>query len=129
MKEQDENEYTSAFTGDFVNDEPVVFKGLTDAEVKQVFIISLVVGAPIGIVVALVIGIPMLIIVFVLIFPIIAVWFIAGWMERQRRGKPPGYMEHTFDMKLTRLKLNAEQYISTSYKWGLGRTKRSEGKK
>lgn len=123
---QDENDYTSSFTADFVNDEPVVFKGLTDAEVKQVFLISMGIGAPAGIVLALIIGIPMLIIVFVLVFPLLAVWFVAGWMERARRGKPPGYMEHVFGMKMVQFKLSTEQYINTNYKWSLGRTKRSE---
>lgn len=123
---QDENDFTDSFTGDFINEEPIVFKGLTDGEVKSVFLAALVVGAPIGVVVALLIGIPMLIIVFVLLFPIIAVWFIAGFMEKARRGKPAGYVEHALHILLVGKRLVKPQFICESYKWGLGRHKKGQ---
>lgn len=123
MKE-DENDFTDSFTGDFINEEPVVFKGLTDGEVKSVFLISLLLGAPVGVVVALFIGIPMLIIVFVLIFPLIAVWVIAGRMEVARRGKPAGYVEQKLHIFLVSKNLVRPQFICESIKWGLGRNEK-----
>ncbi|MCS6271891.1 TIGR03750 family conjugal transfer protein [Shewanella baltica] len=120
----DENDFTDSFTGDFLNEEPVVFKGLTDSEVKMVFVLSLFIGAPIGVVLALVIGIPTLILVFVLLLPIISVWFIAGWMESARRGKPSGYVEQRLHIEMVDRKLTSPEFICQSYKWGLGRTKK-----
>ena len=119
---QDESDFTHGFTGDLINEEPIVFKGLTDSEVKKVFLISLVIGAPIGVVVALFIGIPMLILVFVLLFPIVAVYFIAGWMEKARRGKPAGYVEQQLHMKLAEKNIISPDFVFDSYRWGLGRT-------
>lgn len=124
---EDEGEYTDPFTGDFINEEPVVFKGLTDSEIKTVFVISFFCGAPLGVLVALLIGIPMLILVFVLIFPVIAVWFVAGWMERARRGKPPGYVEQQTHIKLVERKLVSPTFVCESYRWGLGRTQKLKG--
>ncbi len=120
---QDEADFTDAFTGDFINEQPIVFKGLTDSEVKTVFIISLFIGAPIGAVVALLIGIPMLILVFIFLFPIVTVWFVAGWMERARRGKPPAYVEQQMHSLLVELKVVSARFVCASYRWGLGRTK------
>lgn len=125
---QDESDFTDSFTGDFVNEEPVVFRGLTDGEVKSVFMMSLFVGAPIGVAVALVIGMPMLIVVFVLIFPIIAVWFVSGWMEKARRGKPAGFVEQKLHIALVSKKLTRPQFICESKKWGLGRNSKGANK-
>ncbi len=119
---QDESDFTDEFTGDFINQQPAVFKGLTDSEVKTVFFISFLSGAPIGVFVALLIGLPMLMLVFVFILPIISVWFVATWMERARRGKPPAYVEQQMHIKLVELKLVTASFVCESYRWGLGRT-------
>lgn len=124
MIKEDEAEYTDSLTGDFINEEPVVFKGLTDGEIKMVFLIAFFIGAPVGVVIALVIGIPMLILVFILLFPIISVYFVASWMGKARRGKPPGYVEQKFSIWLARRKFIAGPgyFVCGSYRWGLGRT-------
>ncbi|NQY36343.1 MAG: TIGR03750 family conjugal transfer protein [Alteromonadaceae bacterium] len=126
MMSQDESEFTDNFTGDFINEEPVVFKGLTDSEVKSVFLISLVTGTPFGVAVGLFIGIPMLIVVFVLLFPIITVYFTARWLEKARRGKPPGYVEQLLHIKLSEKKIVSADFIFDSYHWGLGRTSKKD---
>lgn len=126
---KDESNYTTAFTGDFINEEPVVFKGLTDSEIKQVFLLSLVIGAPLGVILGLLTGVPMLIVCFVLIIPIITVFFVARWMANARRGKPPGYVEQRFHVWLASKRLIGSAFVTTTYKWGLGRTIKQVGKK
>ena len=127
MSDMEEAKFTDSFTGDVVNDEPIVFKGLTDGEVKMVFILALFIGAPIGVLVALLLGQPMLIIVFILLFPIVAVFFIADKVGKARRGKPPGYVEQTLSIKLSKTSLRSSDYISQSMRWGLGRTRFNKG--
>ena len=119
---QDENDYTDSFTGDFINEEPVVFKGLTDGEIKSVFLISLFIGSPIGVLLGLLSGFPMMMIVFVFVIPLLVVYFLAGWMEKARRGKPPGYVEHNLHIWLVMKKLIRPKFICESYKWSLGRS-------
>lgn len=121
----DENDFTDSFVGDFVNDEPAVFKGLTDAEIKTVALISLFIGIPIGIVVALLTGVLMLALPAFLIMPIINVYFLASWIEKKRRGKPVGYVEHQFSLALHKYGIISAPFICETYKWGLGRTMRS----
>jgi len=129
-QKEDEADYTDSFTGDFINEEPVVFKGLTDGEVKTVFLLALFCGAPVGILIALIIGIPELILVFVLLFPIVAVYFIASYMGKARRGKPPGYVEQRFSIKKSDLMGSSSRlFVSETYRWGLGRTKKRVVKK
>lgn len=123
----DENDFTDAFTGDFINEEPIVFKGLTDGEVKLVFFMAFVIGTPVGISVALLIGIPMLAIVFMVIVPMFAVWIIAGLVERARRGKPAGYVEQKVHIYLVKHGLATPRFTCESYRWGLGRLIRRKG--
>ncbi len=122
----DESEFTDGFTGDFLNEEPVVFKGLTDAEIKLVFVAALIAGAPVGILLALLIGIPMLILVFVFLFPVFAVFIIATVLERARRGKPPGYVEQKLQLLLAEKGLRSAEFIFETRVWGLGRQRDRE---
>ncbi|PKG68608.1 TIGR03750 family conjugal transfer protein [Pseudoalteromonas sp. GutCa3] len=121
---KDESDYTNSFTGDFINEEPVVFKGLTDAEIKITFLTALGFGAPFGVILALLIGLPELIIAFVLIFPIVVVFLLAGWMEKARRGKPPGYIQQKVTVFLIRNRMKSNDITCESYKWSLGRTQK-----
>lgn len=125
----DESDFTDSFTGDFINEEPVVFKGLTDGEIKSVFLISLFVGSPIGVLLGVLSGFPMLMIVFVFVIPMVVVYFLAGWMEKARRGKPAGYVEHSLHVWLVDNKLAKSNFICESMKWSLGRSGRGKVKK
>lgn len=125
MDEQ-ESQFTDDFTASVINEEPVVLKGLTDAEVKQVFVLALVTGAPLGLLLALLIGIPELTLVFLLLLPVVAVWLIAGWMQKARRGKPPGYVEQMLSIRLIRCGLRSPSWVCDSHRWGLGRTYRGK---
>lgn len=125
---QDENDFTDSFTGDFINEEPVVFKGLTDGEIKSVFLISFFIGSPIGVFLGIIIGFPMLMVVFVFVIPMLVVYFLAGWMEKARRGKPSGYVEHSLHVWLVAKKLARPNFICESAKWSLGRSSRGASK-
>lgn len=125
---QDESDFTDSFTGDFINEEPVVFKGLTDGEIKSVFLISLFIGSPIGVLLGMLSGFPMLMIVFVFVIPMIVVYFLAGWMEKARRGKPSGYVEHNLHAWLVAKRLAKPNFICESTKWSLGRSSRGASK-
>lgn len=125
---QAESDFTDSFTGDFINEEPVVFKGLTDGEIKSVFLISFFIGSPIGVLLGLLSGFPMLMIVFVFVIPMIVVYFISGWMETARRGKPSGYVEHSLHAWLVAKKLVTPNFICESTTWSLGRSSRGASK-
>ncbi|HDS1208460.1 TPA: TIGR03750 family conjugal transfer protein [Shewanella algae] len=113
---EEEGDFTDSFTADFINDEPYVFKGMTDNELKYIFLLSMLLSLPLGILVALIIGMIELVLVFVVLFPIIIVFFLAGKLRKMRRGKPPGYVEHYYKKRLS------SEFISFSGRWGLGRS-------
>lgn len=126
--QENESKYTTDFTGEFLNEEPTVFRGLTDSEVKKSFLGALVISAPISAFLTFVIGIPFLFIVFLVGFSMIFVFYFASWMLRARRGKPPGYAEHVINKSLRSKGLLSSNRIDFSYKWSLGRTKNNPKK-
>ncbi|WP_052447983.1 DUF3487 family protein [Vibrio rotiferianus] len=122
MSEGDsEQSFTDPSTCDYVNEEPLSFKGLTSFELKVTFLLLLLLSLPFGFFISWVTGIEAAFLFIALLFPLVTISFTAGRVESYRRGKPPGYLYQRMYILWKEKTSKRFKFVYKTYHWGLGR--------
>lgn len=107
-----------------LNAEPVIFKGCGSSELAYLLVVAVAFWFPVSIVLATLLGAPAMGIGSSAVGVLATVWFMAGVLQRLKRGRPDGYYQQRIVVWLHDHKLRRSPLIRASGAWDIGRTLR-----
>lgn len=113
-----EHDYTDYFTAELINDEPIIFMGLTQRELMLAFSLGMVIGFVISLVLMFIFKNPLGLLMFI-VCSVIIPWIFSKIVKNIRKNNPPGYISHLFSRMKDRVFNSAERGVQ---KYSLGRS-------
>ena len=95
-------------TAHLIDTEPMLFLGCSNGEILALAGVGFLVGLAIGLVVALLSGIGLLMLPFLIIVPVILIYWGGKRLGKAKEGKPNGYYDRLLATQLNR--------------WGIGKS-------
>ncbi len=105
-----------------INNEPVIFRGLSSSELKLGLIVSIIVLLPICTLLGYWMDRVLVGIGSIGIFTMISIMYMGTFFQRIKRGRPDGFYQQRVALLLSRLGLKKLNVIKYSGRWSVGRT-------
>ena len=110
---------------DRLNAEPVIFRGCSSSELGTIVVVAILVWLPLSLLLAWLLG------AITMGFGIAGVGVVATVVvsatvfQRNKRGRPEGYYQQQFRIRLHELGLRRAPWLRRSGAWDIGRTRRA----
>ncbi len=105
-----------------INNEPVIFRGLSSSELKLGLIVSIIVLLPICTLLGYWMDRVLVGIGSIGIFTMISIMYMGTFFQRIKRGRPDGFYQQRMALLLSRLGLKKLNVMKYSGRWSVGRT-------
>lgn len=106
-----------------LNEEAVVFRGLTSTEIVIVTVISTLFWTVITFIVGAAIGKTTTVIGFTFVLVLITVFVLGTIMQKIKRGRPPGHYQHLIALFFGRHKIKRTTHVIFDGSFSMGRSK------
>jgi conjugative transfer region protein (TIGR03750 family) len=105
-----------------LNVEPAIFKGCSSSELGMIVLLATAVWLPVSVLLAWMLGAPSMGLGLSAVAIVATVVLSAVLFQRLKRGRPHGYYQQRFAIKLASLGLRRSPFIRRNGHWGLGRS-------
>ena len=102
-------------TADLIDSEPILFLGCSSGEILTLSGLGFMVGLVIGLIIAIITGIGLLALPFLILLPIVAIYYGGQRLGKAKEGKPSGYYDRLISIKLNALGLGNSFVIRTGH--------------
>lgn len=120
------SEHEITFIPDRLNEEPVIFIGMTDSELKLAVGVSLGFWLPVSIIVAVLFGQGILGIAVGTLMAFLTMWLLGKKLRVIKRGRPKGYHVMAISAWLEDRNLKPKTMIRETRTWDIKRQKRAK---
>ena len=109
---------------DRLNTEPSIFRGCSSSELGMIVSLSVLVWLPLSLLFAWLLGAVTMGFGFAGVGVVVTVVACATIFQRIKRGRPEGYYQQRFQIRLHDLGLRRSPWVRSSGAWDIGRTSR-----
>ena len=104
-----------------INNEPVIFRGLSSSELRTGLIVTLITLLPVCAFIGYLLDRMLVGLGSIGIFTMISVMYMGTFFQRIKRGRPDGYYQQRTALLLSRLGFRANKVVKYSGRWSNGR--------
>jgi conjugative transfer region protein (TIGR03750 family) len=105
-----------------INNEPVIFRGLSSSELRTGLIVTLITLIPLCAFIGYLLDRLLVGLGTIGIFTMISVMFMGTVFQRIKRGRPDGYYQQRTALILSQLGFNKSKVVKYNGRWSNGRT-------
>ena len=105
-----------------INNEPVIFRGLSSSELKTGLIITLITLIPVCAFIGYLLDRMLVGFGTIGIFTMISVMFMGTVFQRIKRGRPHGYYQQRTSLLMSQLGLSTSKVVKYNGRWSNGRS-------
>ncbi|MEW8048425.1 MAG: DUF3487 family protein [Candidatus Thiodiazotropha sp.] len=102
-------------TAHLIDTEPVLFLGCSSSEILTLAGLGFVIGLMIGGLIALFVGIWLLVLPFLILIPVIAIYYGGKRLGKAKEGKPNGYFDRLIAHRLNMIGLRNALVVRAGY--------------